>query len=128
MTVVDQLQDTHYMVKVKTIAASNEVITLEKINCWYIIDEPIDEHILNSKFAIWRIWDAKGLMSSYKPQLLVCGNKENDFEDDRFSTITDFNVSKLILRLSIWKEWVNSHSDFESNFLNGRLERRIYER
>lgn len=71
------------------------------MNCWLIVDKPIDKNILNTKFILKPDMVEKGLISRHKGRLVVCGSKENNFQDDIFSPVTDFTVARVILCLSI---------------------------
>lgn len=65
-------------------------------------------------------------MEKYKPKLIVCGNVENRNVRDPFPRVVDFTVSKLLLRVTLQRNYIVMHFDFEKAFFKETPERPVY--
>lgn len=105
---------------------SKEVSILQDMKSWQEKERPKDEQILHSKFVLKRKQDKKSSVQKYRARLVICGNKETNNDQKKFSLVTDFSVTCLILPLVAQQGWNKRHIDFQNAFPNGTLDRPVY--
>lgn len=82
--------------------------------------------VLHMTFVLHRKHDEYGMVSRHKAILVVCGNEEWDYQNDKFSPVVDFTVAKLIICLFLQQDWISKQLDFQNAFSNGHLNRPVY--
>lgn len=98
----------------------------EEIECWEIVERPINETVLYRKFELMIKRDVKGEVWKPKACLVVCGNKRVNYCEEMFSPVAHCIVIKLIFSLRIRRGWLARHIDFDNVVLKGRRERPVY--
>lgn len=107
-------------------AVDKEVQALRKLNCWSVVERPQQAKVLHSKFVLKKKRNSSGEVVKYKARLVVCGNEDMEFIEERFATVVDFTFVKLFLSIAIQRNWKVIQLDFDNAFPNGELHRDVY--
>lgn len=65
------------------------------------------------------------MIHTYKARPVVCGNEQDEKENDCFSPLVDYSVIKVLLSLEIQNGWIVRHFEFQNAFPNGQLGRTV---
>lgn len=103
-----------------------ELIILERIDCWKNVKRPKHKRILYSKFVLLRKWNQTNEVQKYNARLIVCRNEEDAYDGKCFSPISEFSTIKLILGLAKHRKQHVRDVTFRIALQGGLLERSIY--
>lgn len=65
-------------------------------------------------------------MVKYQSRLVVYGNEENDYHDERFHPVADYTIAKMVTCMRLQQGWEINNLDFDNAFPIGRSNRLVY--
>lgn len=82
--------------------------------------------VLHSLFVLRRKRNQCGKIEKYKAREAIRKIKESDNDNDYFSSVVDYTLTKWLLCLAVHRKWEVKHFDFHNAFSNGNLYRPVY--
>ena len=67
-----------------------------------------------------------GDVDKYKARLVKCGNEDQSVQEETFAPVVDFNIVRLCLAIAGQKGYFVEQMDFQSAFLQAKIERDVY--
>lgn len=92
-------------------ATLSEIDSLEKMDCWDIVDRSDDQNIRHTKFVLKRNKDENGNVKQYKARLIIRDDEESDYHEDKASPVESFTIAKLMICIGLQKCWTARHLD-----------------
>lgn len=75
---------------------------IKKMNCQTVVSKVMrgSKKILHTKFVLRNNKSKNDEVIKYKARLVVCGNEEQELNEEGFSSVSDFNGTKVLMCLS----------------------------
>lgn len=99
---------------------------LGKILGWNVELRPENTSVSHFKFVLKRKQIATVMTNSYNSRLVVFSNGRYKDEEDKFSSLSDFTATMLIICFSAQRCRGQRHFNFQNAFFNKKLERSVY--
>lgn len=103
-----------------------KVLALHRLDCWEEIKCSESTKVPHTKCVLRRKTNQDGDIEKYKARLVLYGNEEDDNNTDCFSPVADYTLIKLLIQLAVQNNSEVKRYDFQSAFLNRKLDRSVY--
>ena len=110
-------------------AWEKEVSSIETIGEMEFIDVnevPCGEQVIPVKVLFKRKYDNLIKEFKYKVRIVARGDLQREVEESLYSPVAAAEIIKLLLMMSVRKDWLMKQADVATAFLNGRNKRYVY--
>lgn len=76
---------------------------LDHIECLDMAPHPIHKPVMHTKFVLCKKRGFDKMVKKYKAWLVVCGNKEDEYEAGTYSPVDDY-ITGMLLMCTVFQE------------------------
>jgi hypothetical protein len=111
-------------------AMDDEIVAIEKLDTWDLVDPPADANIINSHFILKAKRDENGDITRYKARLVANGNSQREGIDynETFAAVAKLPSVRAVLANAASQGWEIHQIDVKNAYLNAELTEDVYMR
>ena len=109
-------------------AMSEEMENLACNNVWELVDRPVGQKVIGTKWVLKVKRDANGKVERYKARLVAQGYHQ-EYGTDYFEShcpVVRRKLVRLLIALGVENEWYSKHMDVRCAFLNSDIKEMVY--